>query len=161
MKHPALFAILILGFFLIACDVQSGMTKKSLEKYADSPTPEIKVTPEPPIDPADVVAADTSVEGPKINVNQKPEVKEVNCSKYNRVHVNVDNRTLIVKGVCQQLMVNGDKNKITGVAFTEIVINGTGNEVQFTKFANGKRPIVADNGGGNAVLKTTADTGTK
>lgn len=156
MKLGAALTTLILGILMTGCDVQSGISKKSVEGYTASPTPATTRTPEPPIDPADVAAVDTSVEGPKININPTPPVKEVNCAKYNRVHINTDGRELNIKGVCRQIMINGDKNKIAALAFTEIVVNGTENEVRYTKFADGKRPIIANNAGGNTIEKISA-----
>jgi len=156
MKYAAFFITVNLAVIMSGCDVQSGISKKSVEEFTTTPTPAATRTPEPPIDPADAVTVDTAVEGPKININPTPDVKEVNCSKYNRVHVNADGRELNIKGVCRQIMLNGDRNKITGVAFTEIVVNGTENEVRYTKFANGKRPIIANNAGGNTIEKIAA-----
>ncbi|MGD9589660.1 MAG: DUF3060 domain-containing protein [Pyrinomonadaceae bacterium] len=156
MKASIILLSIAAGFAFAGCDVQSGISKKSVEEFTTTPTPGPSRTPEPAIDPADVVTVDTAVEGPKINVNPTPAVKEVNCSKYNRVHVNADGLTLNVKGVCRQIMLNGDRNKITGVAFTEIVANGTDNEVRYTKFVNGKRPIIANNASGNTIERVAA-----
>lgn len=154
MKLLALFLTLIVTCFAVACDVQSGMTKKGLEKYNSSPTPEIKITPEPPIDPADIATADTAESGQTLVVNRERGKEPLNCSKYNKVAVNGDGYEVKIAGVCKQLMVNGDRNKITGGAFTEIVLNGEENEVNYYKYANGKRPIVTQNAGANIIEKT-------
>lgn len=156
MKLFVIVLSLIVISFVSACDPQSGMTKKGLEKFNSSPTPEIKITPEPPIDPAEIVTVDVATQGPNININGPDGKKQIDCAKYNKVAINADRLKLDIKGVCKQLMINGDKNEINGVAFTEIVINGSDNKVGYSKYANGKRPIIADNTSGNTVEKTVA-----
>ena len=137
-----------------ACEVQSDMAKKSVEKYQSSPTPPIvKATPEPPIDPADVVTVDTSTPGPPISVNQAAGKKPVDCAKFNNVNVNADKQEVVIKGACNKLMINGDGNRITGVAFNEIVINGTDNTIEHSKYLNNRRPVIDDNARGNTVSK--------
>ena len=153
MKNLALYTTLAVCVFAAACDVQSGITKKSVEKYAPTPTPEKKVVVEEPIDPADVVSVDTAAEGPKLSVNKPEEGKRVNCNKYNRVTVNGHNHEVNIVGACKQLMVNGLKNRITAAGVAEIVINGDENEVEYTKYVNGKKPLITDNGSGNTVTK--------
>jgi hypothetical protein len=154
MKNFVLYAILAICTFAAACDVQSGMTKKSLEKYAESPTPERTATPVEQIDPADILTVDTSMTGPTINVNKPEEGKKVKCAKYNRVVVNGDGKEVNIEGACQQLMVNGDKNQIKAVALTEIIVNGFGNEIQYAKYPNGKKPLITDNGAGNTIVQS-------
>lgn len=151
--HLAIFVLIAAA--AAACDPQSGITKKSLEKFESSPTPEIKITPEAPIDPADVATVDVNTTGPNITVNG-PDKKSVDCNKYNKLMVNSSSQKITVKGVCKQLMINGDRNEINGGAFTEIVFNGDGNKVEYSKYANGKRPIVADNTGSNTAAKAAA-----
>lgn len=154
MKTFTLYTTLVICAFIAACDVQSGITKKSVEKYAPTPTPEKTVVVEEPIDPADVIAVDTTAQGPLIQINKAEEAKKVvNCDKYNRVMVNGDAKEVNLKGACGQLMINGNNNKITAVALTEIIVNGQGNNVQYSKYANGKKPLVKDNGGGSTVMK--------
>ena len=153
MKNLVLYAILAICTFAASCDVQSGMTKKSLEKYAATPTPERTVAQVEQIDPADILAVDTGVQGPQIPVNKPEEGKKVKCDKYNRVVVNGDGKEVNIEGACQQLMVNGDKNQIKAVALTEIVVNGFDNDIQYTKYPNGKKPMITDNGTGNTIAK--------
>ena len=127
-----------------------------MEKYVTTPTPQATVTPEPPIDPADVVTSDITQDGPKITVKKITDNTALNCDKYNRVAINVDDKSFVVKGVCNELMVNGDRNRITIAAASTIVLNGNANTVQYSKYANGKRPFVKDNGGTNTVEKVAA-----
>ncbi len=151
-----LYALLLWLFvlsFITACDPQSGMTKKGLEKYNPSPTPEIKKQVEEPIDPADVINVETAEPGPTIIVNRATGKKPVNCAKYNNVTVNGDGYEVNIKGVCKQLMVNGDKNKIVAVAISEIILNGVANSVEYSKYANGKKPFVTENAPGNTIEK--------
>ncbi|MEK7855289.1 MAG: hypothetical protein AAB288_04300, partial [Acidobacteriota bacterium] len=61
MKPFALVLLLIPISLVTACDPQSGMTKKGLEKYNPTPTPEIVKQVEEPIDPADIVTVDTAL----------------------------------------------------------------------------------------------------
>lgn len=150
-------SIFILTLALFAgCEIQSGITKKSVEKYMPTPTPTVVPTPpEEPIDPADIVNVDTSQQGPLISVNGPEVSKPFNCNRYNRVMVNVSGKKVTIRGACSQIMVNGDENEIAAEATMEFVFNGSGNNATHTKFANGKRPRVTDNGG-NLVEKAAA-----
>ncbi len=157
MKLSIFITTALILSFTAACDVQSGITKKSVEKFEPSPTPTIvKATPEPPIDPADIVSVDTSTPGPVLSVNRSADKKPVDCAKFNNVNVNADQQEVVIKGACNKLMINGDGNRITGVAFNEIIINGTDNNIEHTKYLNGRRPVVADNASGNTVSKIAA-----
>lgn len=141
-----------------ACDPQSGMSKKGVEKYIATPTPSISPTPtEEPIDPADVVQVDTTTErGPTININTPKDKMNVVCDKYNRVMVNGEPKVVTVKGACSQIMINARESDVTAEAVTEIVFNGPGNKVRYSRYANGKRPVVVDNTGGNVADKVAA-----
>lgn len=154
-----LFAISLLvgtALFIAGCDVQSGITKKSVEKFEPTPTPAKTVEVVEQIDPAESVKADTNIDGPKINLNPSDEKTSVDCTKFNRVAINGDRKEIKIKGVCKQVMINGDENKIEAVALTEVVFNGSGNTLQFVKYTNGKKPLTQDNGGGNTVEKIDA-----
>ena len=158
MKN-ALITIAILSVSLLAsCDVQSGMSKKGVEKYVTTPTPAISPTPtEVPIDPADVVTVDTNIErGPSININTADDKMNVTCDKYNRVMLNGGPKVVTVKGACSQIMLNGNQHDVTAEAVSEIVFNGTENKVKYFRYANGKRPMVTDNKGGNISEKIAA-----
>ena len=58
-------------------------------------------------------------------------------------------------------MINGGNNEVTVDAFSEVVFNGDGNTVLHLKYANGNRPIVADNSGDNTVEKIAAEPAAK
>lgn len=155
MRKPLLVAAVIL-FAMSACDVQSEMAKKSVEKYTASPSPAASIEPETPIDPADVINVDISQEGPKILVNTLFKKTVLDCNKYNRVSVNGDAWEVTIKGACSQLVINGDRNKVTTNGISEIMLNGAGNSVQYAKYVNGKRPFISDNGPDNTVEKIEA-----
>lgn len=153
MKTLALYIALMICSFVSACDVQSGITKKSVEKYAPTPTPERTVEVVEKIEPADFVNVDTTAQGPQLSINKTTNKTTVDCNKYNKVVVNGNAQEISIKGVCKQLMINGDKNQIVAVAFSEIVLNGFENNVQYSKYANGKKPLITDNGKENTILK--------
>jgi hypothetical protein len=157
MKSCTLHFVLIIGSFLNACDVQSGITKKSVEKYAPSPTPEKTVEVVEQIDPADIVSVDAAVEGPQLSINKGDNKTTVDCNKYNRVQINDDARNVTIKGICKRLMINGDRNQVAAAAVSEIALNGFGNTVQYSKYANGKKPVITDNGKDNTISKTPAE----
>ncbi len=156
MKKLALLTALVIGTAVTACDVQSGITKKGLEKFEPSPTPKINVPTPVPIDPAEVVNVDVNAGGPNININKPEQKKTFNCDKFNRLIVNADEKDITVEGACRQVMINGDKNKIKVAAVAEVVVNGSDNTVEHWKYANGQHPIVTDNGGSSTISKTTA-----
>ena len=159
MKISLITFVIISIAIVASCDVQSGITKQSVEKYGPTPTPSISPTPvEPPIDPADVVQVDTSLQGPSLTVNDPKDKMNLVCNKYNRVMVNGGDKVVTVKGACSQIMLNGDRNDVTAEAVMEIIFNGTENKVRYSRYGNGKRPIVTDNKGGNVSEKVSAST---
>jgi hypothetical protein len=154
MKYLAM--ILAAGSFLIltSCEVQSGITKKSVEKYQPTPTPSIAPTPtEEPIDPSDVVQVDTGLRGATLSINEQGQKKRIICDKYNPVMINNHDNVVTITGACSQIMINGDRNEITADAVMEIIFNGSDNKVRYSRFVNGNRPIVADNKTGNLTEK--------
>ena len=156
MKYQVLPTALTLGIFFAGCDVQSDITKKSLEKYQPTPTPERIVTSEEPIDPADVLEVDTSANGPTLSVNTPKDKKDLNCNKFNRVMINADDQEIKVKGGCSRIMVNGRGNRITVVAAAEIVTYGQNNTIEYSKYISGKRPVVTDSNGTNTVTQVAS-----
>lgn len=72
--------------------------------------------------------------------------------------VNGDGSVINVAGVCRQIMINGDGNKITLDAAMEIVLKGSDNLVRHSRYANGKQPSVLDDRGGNMVKRIAAMT---
>jgi hypothetical protein len=161
MKILMTVSMLACFSLFVCCDAQSGIATKSVEKYVPTPTP--VRTPEvvEQIDPADVVTVDAAQEGARISIPPADEKKGVDCTKYNEVRVNGNGKNITVKGICKQLMINGDKNRVSGLAFSWIVLNGAENQVEYSKYANGKKPTVTDNGEANAVTKIEAPAETK
>jgi hypothetical protein len=158
MKTFAIFVLICVVVVLNACDVQSGIASKSVEKYTTTPTPQPSVAPEEPIDPADVVTVDATQEGPKLTVKKITDNTALSCDKYNRVAINIDDKSFKITGICKELMINGDRNQVTMSAASEIVVNGAANNVKYSKYANGKRPFVKDNGGTSSVEKVAEAT---
>lgn len=154
MKLRLILFLIMSIQMLIACDPQSEFAKKGVEKYGPTPTPSISPTPvEVPIDPADVVQVDTSTAGPLLLIGRGEKKGDLNCNKFNRVMVNSNGNVLTIKGACSQIMVNGSDNQIKADAVTEIIFNGGGNNLGYSRYANGKRPTVVDNYGGNVSEK--------
>src|SRR5688572_4857815 len=159
MKLFVIFTVFLI-VLLAGCDVQSGISKKSVEKYAATPTPAKTQEVVEQIDPADIVTADTTVDGPPLSINRVTS-RPVDCTKYNRVSVNLDQMQVKVNGVCKQLILNGDRIRVEAAAVSEIVLNGGDNTVKYSKYVNGKKPVVHDNGGGNLVEKGVATEAAK
>jgi hypothetical protein len=143
---------------LSSCDLRSGIAKEEAEKLNGTPTPSVSPTPTAvPIDPADIVQVDTSQNGDDLVFNGHQPNKTVACTKYNEVNINLDSAAVTITGVCRQITINGDNNKISADAATRFVINGIGNNIGYLKFPNGQRPLVTDNGDGNVIEKISAD----
>ena len=154
MKYPAICITLSVSLFAASCSLQSGITQKSLEKYQPTPTPERIAPPtEEPIDPADVMNVDVSVDGPTLSVNAETDKKSLNCDKYNRVTINASDQEITIKGGCSRIVVNGRGNRVAAEAATEIVAYGQNNTIEYSKFVSGKRPIVTDSNGTNTISK--------
>ena len=151
--------VLALAIMILAsCDLRIGIAKQEAEKFNGTPTPSVSPTPTAiPIDPADIVQVDTSQKGENVIFNQRQLNKPVTCIKYDDVNINIDSGTVTVKGVCRQITINGDDNKVTADAATRFVINGLGNNIGYLKYPNGQRPWVTDNGDGNIIEKISAD----
>lgn len=153
-------ALLISLVALVAssCDVRSDTAKREMEKFTSSPTPPILPIPTTtPVDPADIVNVDTSLDGDKITVSGHEQKQTVTCKKFNRVMVNGDDNTITIKGACSQIMINGDRNEITADAAMEIVLNGSENKVLYSRYVNGKLPSIVENQAGNVIEKTSTE----
>ncbi len=154
-KVLSIFIVSMLVVFA-GCEVQSEMAKKSVEEYKPSPTPaRVQQTPAP-IDPADVVTADTTKQGATLFANEDDGKKSLNCKEYNRVMINGSRNEVTITGVCSQIMVNGHGNKVSAIAAAEIITYGRENEVSYSKFANGNRPMINDSAGSNTIEKVAA-----
>lgn len=152
----------IISFLSLAivssCDFRSGTAKEEMDKFSGTPTPSITPLPSPPaIDPADVVEVDTTMEGDRLTVNGHSQTKTLTCAKFDRVKINGNGNLVTIDGPCRQIMVNGDENRITADAAAEFVLNGTGNSLTYSRFVNGKQPLVAENRPGNVIEKTAFD----
>ncbi len=153
---------LMLLTVIAACDLRSETAKREMENFSGTPTPSISPTPnEVPIDPADVVQVDTSLEGKAIGVYGDGIKRTIACTQLNRVMVNGNRSVISIKGACRQIMINGDGNQITSDAVMEFVINGGENTVKYSRYVNGKRPVVKENAAGNDIKKTAASGVTK
>jgi len=140
-----------------ACDLRSETAKREMEKFNGTPTPTFAPTPtEAPIDPADVIKADISVQGDMVTVNGYDQKKSVACSKFNQVMISGAKNVVTIKGACRQISVNGDDNQIISDGALEFVLNGGKNTVGYSRYVNGKRPITKDNGEGNSIEKIAA-----
>ncbi|HSI88716.1 MAG TPA: DUF3060 domain-containing protein [Pyrinomonadaceae bacterium] len=154
-----LFISLSCFLLLAACDVQSGISRKSVEPYQPTPTPSpVATIEEEPIDPADVVQIDTSLEGRAISIDKPAAKITVDCKSYDRVAINTDGQKINITGACQQLMVNGKGNEVTVAAASVILVNGDENVVSYSKFIYARRPTVTDNGDGNTIEQSSAPT---
>lgn len=161
MKYLFLSAAFAVSMVAAGCDVQSGITQKSLEKYQPTPTPEKVVIVEEPIDPADVLNVDVNADGPTLSVNRETDKKNLNCDKYNRVTINADAQKVTIKGGCSKIVVNGRGNQISAEGSTEIVTYGQNNTVEYTKYVSGKKPLITDSNGTNTITKVTSAANSK
>ena len=157
MKILVVLNFLLLFIVLSGCDFRSETAKREMEKFNGTPTPTIAPTPtEGPIDPAEVIKADISVQGDMVTVNGYDQKKSVVCSKFNQVMISGAKNTVTIKGACRQISVNGDGNQIISDGALEFVLNGGKNTVGYSQYVNGKRPVTKDNGEGNTIEKITA-----
>lgn len=148
---------LLLTFFIASCDLRSGTAKEEMEKFnGPLTTPVAQPAPtDEPIDPADTVEVHTDQQGNPISVSGYEKRQKVTCAKFNRVAVNGERNEVMIKGPCRQMMINGDKNIIKMDAAFDIILNGEHNHVEYLRYANGKRPIITDNGDDNDVEKVS------
>jgi len=151
--------LLLVTLFVASCDLRSGTAKEEMEKFnGPSQTPTAQPAPtDEPVDPADIVTVDSDQQGDRISVSGYEKRQTVTCAKFNPVAVNGERNEVIIKGPCRQMMINGDNNTVKMDASLEIILNGEHNKVEYERFANGKRPIVTDNGDDNTVEKVSFD----
>jgi hypothetical protein len=158
---PLITAIILLSIAMVAsCDMRSGTAKEEMDKFSGSPTPTISpIGTSTPVDPADIVQVDTTIQGDILTVNGYKQNKGVSCKKFDQVMVNGSGSVVQVSGACHQIIVNGDSNQITADAAMEFVFNGTDNSLKYARFANGKQPVVTENQSGNIVEKIAFEPG--
>jgi hypothetical protein len=148
--------------FLVSCDVRSGTAKEEMDKFSGTPTPTVTpavMSTPTPIDPADIVQVDTTLEGDTLTVNGSKQNKTLTCKKFDQVMINASASVVTVSGVCRQIIVNGDGNQITADAAMEFVFNGTENSLKYARFANGRQPIISENQPGNIIEKIAFEPG--
>ncbi|MBK8466563.1 MAG: DUF3060 domain-containing protein [Chloracidobacterium sp.] len=144
---------------LTSCDLRSGIAKEEMEKWEAKPTSTIQPSPSTtPPDPVDIVEVDTSVEGDPISANGYKQTTKTVCTKYNRLMINGSDGTITVAGVCRQIVINGDRNKITANAAMQLVLNGSDNIVKYLRYPNGKKPSVVENRPDNIIEKIPVDS---
>ena len=161
-KFTFILALVSSAMAVTSCDLRSETAKKDMEKFASTPLPIFSPTPEPtPVDPADIIKVDTSLEGESIPITGHKKTQTAVCKKYDRVMVNGDEGVITINGACRQIMINGDGNEIKADAATEIVLNGTNNTVTYSRYINGKQPLIAENQLGNVIGKVAAGPVTK
>ncbi len=160
MKKTTLIAFPLTSLILIctSCDLRSGTAKEEMEKWETKPTQAITPSPTPtPVDPTEIVTVDTSTEGDRLSANGHTQQSTVACTKFNRLLVNGNDAVVNVTGACRQIMVNGDRNKIRLDAAMEFVLNGSENEIKYSRYVNGKAPSIVENKTGNIIEKVTKD----
>lgn len=159
MRAFVILLSLLVVSFTAACDMRSETAKREMEKFSGTPTPTIAPAPEEaPIDPAEIVKVDNSVQGDMITINGFDQKKTIACTKFNRVMISGGQNVVKITGGCQQITINGDGNRITSEASLAYIFNGAKNTVTYTGFVNGKRPSIKENADGNTVEKVAADT---
>jgi hypothetical protein len=164
MSHKAIIICLALLVFTASCDLRSGTAKKEMERWDTTPDPAapppaLPAHPEPKIEDADIVQVDISLSGETVSVNTSGQHKSAECKKFNALLINGSSNVVTVKGVCRQIMINGEGNQVTLDAAMSLVFNGSGNVVKYARFANGKRPTITENQGGNDIQKIAYRSG--
>lgn len=151
MKYTALSTLLFGLIFISACGSEPSTTP---EAPRPTQTPLVRTTEQ--IDPADVINANTTEPGETLYANKPSEKLTLNCDKFNRVMINGSENEVTITGVCSQITINGKMNRVTAVAAAEIIAYGTENTVQYTKYANGKKPVITDTSKTNTITKVAA-----
>ncbi len=159
IKLPVCFSLVSLIAVMASCDFRSGTAKEEMEKWESKPASSVALSPTPtPIDASEIVTIDTNVQGDMLSANGHTQKSSTACTKFNRLLINGDDGVINVTGACRQIMVNGDRNKITVDAAMEFVLNGSENNVKYSRFVNGKAPSVVENKAGNVIEKVGAAT---
>lgn len=152
MRYQAILTVFLGLVFLCAC----GSEPATPVSEAPRPTPTPLVRTAEQIDPADVINAETSEPGETLFANKDAEKLTLKCDKFNRVTINGSDNEVTITGVCSQITINGRLNRVTAVAAAEILAYGTENTVQYSKYANGKKPVITDTSKTNTITKVAA-----
>ena len=153
MRYTAVSILLISSTLFSACAGETPTANSATPKPTQTPL----VRTADQIDPADVVNVDTAAEpGETLYVNEGPEKVTLKCDKYNRVMINGSDNEVTITGVCSQIAINGKMNRVNAVAAAEIITYGTENTVQYSKYANGKKPVITDTSKTNTITKVAA-----
>ena len=75
--------------------------------------------------------------------------------------INGSNNVITIKGGCRQISINGGGNQIISDAALEFTINGAKNKVTYSRFVNGKRPVIKDSAAENTIEKVSASEAKK
>ena len=151
MRFTALPILLSALILLSACGSQPTTNS---EAPRPTQTPLVRVTEQ--IDPADILNSDTTEPGETLYANKASEKLTLKCDKFNRVLINGSDNEVTITGVCSQITINGRMNRVTAVAVAEILAYGTENTVQYSKYANGKKPVITDTSKTNTITKVAA-----
>ena len=154
MKALVMLSCLLLVTAFAGCDLRSETAKSEMEKFSGTPTPTISPTPvDLPPDPSEVVQADLNLQGKIITVNGFDQKQSVACTKLDRVMINGGRSVVTIKGACRQIMINGDGNQVIGDATIEFVLNGSNNNATYSRYVNGKRPVIKGKAAENTIEK--------
>lgn len=157
MRVLLTLSCLLLWSAFAGCDMRSDTAKSEMEKFSGTPTPTISPVPtEPPIDPADVVKVDIDQKGEAVSVNGDDQKKSVSCKKFSDAEINGYRNVITIKGPCRQIIINGESNRVYIDAAMTIMVNGDTNTIIYSRYVNGKRPIIKDNASGNSFEKSAA-----
>lgn len=152
MRYTAVSILLISSILFSACAGEAPTSNSATPRPTQTPL----VRTAEQIDPADVINVDTVEPGETLYVNEGPEKVTLKCDKYNRVMINGSENEVTITGVCSQITINGRMNRVTAVAAAEILAYGAENTVQYSKYANGKKPVVTDTSKTNTITKVAA-----
>ena len=152
MRYQALLIVVLALVLLSACGSEPATPVSEAPKA--TPTPLVRTAEQ--IDPADVINADASEPGETLFANKDAEKLTLKCDKFNRVTINGSDNEVAITGVCSQITINGRMNRVTAVAAAEILAYGTENTVQYSKYANGKKPVITDTSKTNTITKVAA-----
>lgn len=156
MKNTGLISLLLLLTFLNSACESPPPAANSPSSDRTTPTPERLARVEEKFDPSDVIEADISDPGPTLLVSEETDRKDLKCDRYNRVMINSSDNKISITGACNQILVNGHRNRVTAAGAVEIIAYGSENTVEYSKYVNGKRPMITDTSGTNTISRSKA-----